>query len=188
MFILFARQNVSRLSSLFRFCKYSWQAIARKYLRFNILFLVFITVCIFIAGCSQPAPVEPVEKAVSMPEETGHEVIDEDTRIISKLTDGILNCLATNKYQWLKHYTVSDLNGPQVARVLVGDAAFDYNITEWNLSEISISYSADKKAALVSIPVICVARVNPKYGPQTAIFNFQFIYSAQHNRWLLNIK
>ena len=159
--------------------------LSSKYiLRSSILVL---SLCILLSGCSQsasnPAGEMPVEPAVGKGGSA-----DQSNLVIAKLADGILHCLATNHYEWLKHYTISDLNGPQVARVLVGDAAFDHNITGWNVSEIEIAYSADKTAAIASIPVKHIARINPKLGTQTTIFKFQFIYSAEHERWLLNIK
>ena len=157
----------------------------KSYLQRYTFNLLFAVICLFMSGCSQSSS---VTNNVDTTDDIQIEAVDPDAMVISKLTDGILHCLATNKYQWLKHYTVSDLNGPQVARILAGDAAFDYNITEWNVNEMEISYSEDRESAMVSIPVTCIARVNPKHGPQTTIFNFQFIYSAQHQRWLLNIK
>ena len=177
--------NSKKNSSVFwsRFnpgCDFFGNVKLRLFQKRLLFFILLLLINFSISGCSQPVSSDTSTAEV--------QVVDEDTMVISKLTDGILNCLATNRYQWLKNYAVSDLNGPQVARVLVGDAAFDQNITKWNISKIEIIFSNDKKAAFVSIPVTHIARVNPKQGAKTSIFNFQFIYSAQHQRWLLNIK
>ena len=103
-----------------------------------------------------------------------------------KLTDGILYCISTSNYKWLKYYADTDLSGLQVARLLLGDAAFDRKILSWNLSLAEIQMQQEGTLAQVSIPVTHEARFDKKYSSRTTIFNFQYYYSEQHDRWLLN--
>ncbi len=148
----------------------------------NITVLLLFSL-LLVAGCSQPdISSQPLADTDNSNSAEQKQIISD----LTTLTDGILRSLAANKYQWLKYYSETELTGPQIARLLLGDAAFDRNIVSWITSDLEVQLSPDNMFATVSIPVSHEARVDKKFRGRTTIFNFKYYFSKEHNRWLLN--
>lgn len=147
----------------------------------------FIILCLILTFISTSCVNKPAQQntnnlsGAALSAQRQAQVID-----LVQITDGILHCLATSKYDWLKNYTDTELNGPQVARLLLGDAAFDRVIIDWNSQLTTATFNDTGDAAIISIPVKHQARVNVKFGPKTSLFNFHYYFSSKQKRWLLN--
>lgn len=148
---------------------------------YSLIISLSFCLCLSVNGCvnKQISSAPDTQNALSLQRQ-------EQVNDLTQITDGILHCLATYKYQWLKNYTHTELSGLQVARLLLGDAAFDRVIVGWNTQLLTATFNDQGDAVIISIPVTHQPREDIKFGQVTSVFNFHYYFSSQHGRWLLN--
>jgi len=113
---------------------------------------------------------------------------EEDRRIISHLTDTVLQCLSTHDYERLAGLlepAEKSLSGSQVADLLLGRTASSVVLERWDAERIEVRFDDTLQWATATADVSCRRLAGRR--PQQAVFSVCFHRSGLQGPWRLSV-